>query len=175
MEYHISTHLHLIPLDIKHATALLEAVDSRRKSLQTYLPWVSGVTDSCGAKAYILDRTQTLYANYFAIMRQNQFIGVFAVKPAKAIQTYEIGYWLSEAGRGKAVISQILKVMLPHLKKVHQTRYVEFHCLEFHCLEFNNGSIKIAQWVGAKFIGHYSMIMKQDMPSVVMCLYRARL
>ncbi|KAF7785873.1 ribosomal-protein-serine acetyltransferase [Pseudoalteromonas rubra] len=170
MEHRISTHLYITPLDTEHADTLFDAVEASRESLQKYLPWVEKLTEIRDAETYIAERTHLAGTEYFAIMQQNRFIGVFAIKPAKARNTCEIGYWLIDKARGKAVISQIIGGVLPYLKNVRQVRYVEFHCLEN-----NKASIKIAKRAGASLIECYSSKPEFDAAPRLMCLYRAYL
>ncbi|RZM80795.1 GNAT family N-acetyltransferase [Pseudoalteromonas rubra] len=167
MNYHISPHLYLTPLNIEQANVLLEAVDMSRESLEIYLPWAQAVTDLNSAKKYITERQDMPGSRYFSIMYHKQFMGVFAVKSVEAPNTCEIGYWLCKQARGNAIIDQILSVMLPSLKEEQKIRYIEFHCLDF-----NIPSIKIAQRAGAKLIRSYSVTMQDKLPKT-MCIYAA--
>lgn len=170
MEHRISTHLYLTPLNTDHAGTLFDAVEASRESLQKYLPWVQKLTELRDAETYINERTQLANTEYFAIMQRNHFIGVFAVKSAKAHNTCEIGYWLIDKARGKAIISRVLGVVLPYLKNVRQIDYVEFHCLEN-----NKASIKIAKRAGASLIECYSSKSELNAAPHLMCLYRTYL
>ncbi|WP_125559515.1 GNAT family N-acetyltransferase [Pseudoalteromonas rubra] len=170
MEHRISTHLHLTPLDTEHAGTLFNAVEASRESLQKYLPWVKKLTEIRDAETYIAERIQLLNAEYFAIMKRGHFIGVFAIKPTNSQSTCEIGYWLIDKARGKAVISRILGVILPYLKNVRQV-----HSVEFHCLESNKASIKIAKRTGASLIECYSSKSEFNAAPRLMCLYRTYL
>ncbi|TMP30197.1 N-acetyltransferase [Pseudoalteromonas rubra] len=169
MDYYISPHLHLTPLNIKQASVLLEAVNMSRESLEIYLPWAQAVTDLDSAQKYITERLEMPGSRYFSVLFHHQFIGIFAVKSVDAPNTCEIGYWLCEQARGHAVIARILRVMLPCLIEEQEVRHIEFHCLDF-----NVASIKIAQRVGAKLTRNYSIAMQDKLPKT-MCVYTADL
>ncbi|ALU41897.1 GNAT family N-acetyltransferase [Pseudoalteromonas rubra] len=170
MEHRISTNLYLTPLNTEHAGTLFDAVETSRESLQKFLPWVEKLTVLRDAESYIAERTQLANTEYFAIMQRNHFIGVFAIKPAEAHNSCEIGYWLIDKARGKAVISRVLGLILPYLKNVRQVDYVEFHCLEN-----NEASIKIAKRAGASLIECYPSKSDINAAPSMMYLYRTYL
>lgn len=150
MELKVSDDIYLCPLTVSHAKELLNAVKSSQLELSIYMPWAKSLIDIKSAENYINTRVNTTDngSKWFAIYFKGQFTGVFGIKyiePDSKIS--ELGYWLSNYGRGNGIIYQVLKVILPYM-----VSYTEAKTVEFHCLESNKASIKIVNKIGASLV-----------------------
>ncbi|HHX8346433.1 TPA: GNAT family N-acetyltransferase [Vibrio diabolicus] len=145
--FSVSDRVSIEPLTTKHATVLLEVVNTYRNSLSGYLPWTDFVTNRREAVNYISQRvnSKALDAHWCAIYFDGQFTGVIGIKGVDShTRVTEIGYWLANNGRGHRVIDQVLAVLIPFLKQKGHAQFIQFHCMED-----NIASINIAERAGA--------------------------
>ncbi|EHK0039716.1 GNAT family N-acetyltransferase [Vibrio parahaemolyticus] len=145
--FSVSERVSIEPLTTKHATVLLEVVNTHRNSLSGYLPWTDFVTNRREAVNYISQRvnSKALDAHWCAIYFDEQFTGVIGIKGVDShTHVTEIGYWLASNGRGHRVIDQVLAVLIPFLKQKGHAQFIQFHCMED-----NIASINIAERAGA--------------------------
>ncbi|GAJ76158.1 putative ribosomal-protein-serine N-acetyltransferase [Vibrio sp. JCM 18905] len=153
--FSVSERVSIEPLTTKHATVLLEVVNTYRNSLSGYLPWTDFVTNRREAVNYISQRvnSKALDAHWCAIYFDGQFTGVIGIKGVDShTRVTEIGYWLANNGRGHRVIDQVLAVLIPFLKQKGHAQFIQFHCMED-----NIASINIAERAGAtlkEYIDH---------------------
>ncbi|MGR4989452.1 GNAT family N-acetyltransferase [Vibrio rotiferianus] len=143
----ISERISIEPLLAKHANALLEVVNESRDNLSRYLPWTDFVTNRREAVRYISQRinSNALEAYWFALLFDNQFVGVFGIKGVNGeTGVAEIGYWIGDIGRGHGLVNQVLSKIIPLVKQRGHTNLIQFHCMED-----NIASIKVAQRAGA--------------------------
>ncbi|MGY0614670.1 GNAT family N-acetyltransferase [Vibrio sp. FJH11] len=148
----VSDRISIEPLSKKHASVLLDVVNTNRKRLAGYLPWTDIVTNRREACHYISQRVSTnaVDAYWAAIYFDGRFTGVIGSKGVHPeTRVTEVGYWLADQGRGHNVIDQVLLVLIHYLKERGNA-----HSIQFHCLEDNLASIKIAERSGAK-LKHY--------------------
>ncbi len=145
--FSVSQRVSIEPLNTKHASALLEVVNTHRESLEGYLPWTDSVTNHREAVNYISQRVNSnaLDSHWCAIYFDEQLTGVIGIKGVDShTRVTEIGYWLANNGRGHRVIDQVLAVLIPFLKQKGHAQFIQFHCLED-----NIASINIAERAGA--------------------------
>ena len=150
MELKVSDDIHLYSLAVSHAHELFHAVESSRQSLSIYMPWAKSLTDVKSAENYIRSRIEITDngSKWFAIYFKGQLTGVFGIKYIEPdSRASELGYWLSNYGRGNGIVYQVLKVILPYMASCTNAKTVEFHCLES-----NEASIKIVNKIGAALI-----------------------
>ena len=172
MSFTISKNITLSPITLLDAEDLLDLVESSRKNLRKYLPWVDSVKDLESTKEYISKRinSELFGAEWYTVLFSGSICGIFSIKSITEEKSIaEIGYWLSNHVHGNGVINLIILKLSGYLKNEMGVK-----ALEFRCLEQNIASIKIALRSGAKFVRTHEHIEINNSKQALN-IYRAQL
>ena len=110
MNFSISKNITLSPLTLLDAEVLLDLVESSRRNLRKYLPWVDSVKDLESTKEYISKRinSELFGAEWYTIVFRGSICGVFSIKSITEENSIaEIGYWLSNNVHGVYIVTVI--------------------------------------------------------------------
>lgn len=103
-------------LQPEHAPALFLLINSSRRNLRKFLPWVDYNTTEEHSLRFIelmLRKADEQDAVAFGIWYQDQLCGVIDLHGwDHALQKAEIGYWIIESQQGKGIVSNSCKVLI---------------------------------------------------------------
>lgn len=116
LELSVNESLILRQLQPEHAPALYQQMDTSRKSLRRFLPWVDYNTHSDHTLRFIemmLRKTEEQEAIALGIWHQDQLGGVVDLHNwDHQLEKAEIGYWLGEKFRGKGIAVNACKALI---------------------------------------------------------------
>lgn len=136
----------------QHAQGLLDAVNTNRKHLGTFLPWVSQMKTVDNFRDYIRN-CQQLYAEgkevSFVIMKTGNVIGRVGIHHInQANANGEIGYWLTQHATGKGIITNSCRIMI-----AYGFEKMDLHRIVIKAATDNIQSRKIPENLGFTFEG----------------------
>lgn len=116
LELPVSESVVLIQLQPEHAPALYNQLDTSRKSLRRFLPWVDYNTQQEHTLRFIemmLRKAEDREALAMGIWYQGELGGVIDLHGwDHQLEKAEIGYWLGENFRGKGLVVNACKVLI---------------------------------------------------------------
>lgn len=118
MTINIQDNLRLELAAEKHAKDLFYAVDTNRKHLSNFLPWVDNMQSVTDFKNY-LKNCALLYLHgkevSFVIILDEQIVGRIGLHHLDLHnKNASIGYWLTKNAEGKGIITQSCKVLITY-------------------------------------------------------------
>ena len=147
----IDENLTLEPIKEKHSDEIYYAIDSNRKHLRTWLPFV----DFTLKARHTLDFIKSVLDDpkesqiVFIIKQKDEFIGLIGLKDIDYLnKKVEIGYWLVENAVGKGIMSRSTKKVINFCFK-----NLEMHRVQIKCGIKNYKSIAIPERLEFTFEG----------------------
>lgn len=121
-------------VDLHHAQAMFQSIDSSRDHLRKYLPWVDSTKSIDDTKAFIESSKKQYAANNgfdATIWDKGEFAGVIGFHSINhSIKAISIGYWLDEGFVGKGIMTKACKVFVDFAFNIYKFNRVEIRCAE---------------------------------------------
>ncbi len=150
-EINIDNLIVLKPLDLKDAESIFHAIESNRKFLKNWLPFVDAtktVNDTLAFVKSVVDDVERRQ-EVFTIWYNNNFAGLIGLKDIDYLnRKIEIGYWLIEKMTGKGIISQSAEKIIDFC-----FTQLQMNRIQIKCGVGNNKSIAIPKKLGFSFEG----------------------
>lgn len=174
--YELNGDIELRLLQINDTEELFQLMDSSRKHLREWLPWVDDTKSPEDTKAFIQSTMNQFAANngYQAgIWYRGELAGVIGYHEMDwAHKSTSIGYWLGEKYVGKAIMTKACSVFVDYALTDLKLNRVEIRCAENNHksraipekLDFTNeGMIRDAEWLYDHHVNHfvYGMLAKE--------------
>lgn len=144
-------------LQLHQAEALLALINTNRKHLRRFLPWVDGITTIEDMKAFVQGALEELASGEqlpLTVWHQNQLAGTLTLHNIKAShRTAEIGYWLGTAFEGRGLMTQAVSALV-----VYAFRELNLNRLEIRASTKNLKSRAIPERLGFTLEG----ILRQE-------------
>jgi ribosomal-protein-serine acetyltransferase len=108
----------LVPLELRHADEIFQAVDEHRDDLREWLPWVDGTRTADDVREFLRNAIEERESGDGVIAgfwQAGQFAGVFglhAIDYKNACTS--IGYWLAPPFRGRGYMTKACRLVLDH-------------------------------------------------------------
>ena len=116
MVFNINEKLRLELTALIHAEPLYKAVDSNRKHLSAFLPWVARMQSVADYTDYILHCEHMQKGNKevsFAIFYEDNAVGRVGLYNIDHLhKNASIGYWLTEDAQGKGIVTKSCKTII---------------------------------------------------------------
>jgi ribosomal-protein-serine acetyltransferase len=162
-------------LDDKHAAETFALIDTNRKFLKRWLPWVDSMQTVAHFKNYIAHCKQQHKDGTdfgYVILYNNQVAGRIGIhhinQPNK---TGAIGYWLAEAFAGKGIVSVSCEALINYGFEVLDLNRIEIKCATGNYkskaiaerLNFKQeGILRQAEWVNNKSLDLFLFSMLKE-------------
>lgn len=147
----INKDLHLRQLHVSEANILFKLVDTDRKYLGRWLPWVTITNDKKDSAIFIrstLKRRSRGSSYEYGIIYQDAIVGHISLMHANNSKTPEIGYWLASNLSGKGIMTMAVQ----SLTLIGLTN-LGLHKIIINADPKNSASNKVAQKAGYKLSG----------------------
>ncbi|MSU00862.1 GNAT family N-acetyltransferase [Tissierella pigra] len=138
----IDNDIELRLVNVQYAEEIFKSIDSSRKHLRKYLPWVDTTKSAIDTRAFI-DNSKRQYAENkgfdAGIWYKGEFAGVIGfhnINPS--IKGISIGYWLNERFVGKGIMTKACRVFVDYAFNTLELNRVEIRCAEDN---FKSGAI----------------------------------
>ncbi|MDR1739856.1 MAG: GNAT family N-acetyltransferase [Bacteroidales bacterium] len=109
----IDTEIQLRPLELNDYQDIFNTIDSQRKYLGQWLPFVKFTRQPKDSKDFVemtINQPEDRFESVFTIRYENQFAGLIGFKGTdRQNKKTEIGYWLSEKLQGKGIVTKSVK------------------------------------------------------------------
>ncbi|MDQ0268986.1 ribosomal-protein-serine acetyltransferase [Cytobacillus purgationiresistens] len=134
-------------LQAHHANDFFHLIDSNRKHLREWLPWIDQ-TQSHAQCRYLIDMWQKMYTNHIglntAILFNGQLVGSISLHQIDWMNRQtNIGYFLGEQFQGNGIVIKSVKALMQYvLLELHLNR------IEIKCGLNNNKSRSIPERLG---------------------------
>lgn len=144
--------IRLEPLRYGHAFQIFQAIDTNRKFLSPWLPFVLQTQSQEDTEHFVRtiigDRNKTGDEVFSIFYRQN-FAGLIGMKDTdQANRKTEIGYWLMESMTGRGIMTRSVKALIEYLFLVSN-----FNRIQLKCGVGNLASSAIPKRLGFQFEG----------------------
>ncbi|GHC60942.1 GNAT family N-acetyltransferase [Ulvibacter litoralis] len=152
MNLKVDVFIELRELKVSDSTEIYRTIDSQRKYLGEWLPFVEKTKSSSDTEAFVKSVIDTPSQNKeftFTIRKQNEFVGLIGLRPTDRLnKKTEIGYWLSEKHQKQGIV----------IKSVQRLCDFAFNELDLNrvsikCAVNNEPSKSIPKNLGFKFEG----------------------
>jgi len=144
--------LELKTFEVEHADALFAAVDSCRKYLREWLPWVDATRSPRDSLAFIeRARRQDESNNGFqvGIWFQGHLVGCMGFHAFDAAnRRTSLGYWVRQDFQGRGIVTRSCRALVRHALVD-----LKMHRLEIRCGVQNTRSRAICEALGLRFEG----------------------
>lgn len=151
-QIYISEETTLLDIEESHAAELYELTDTNRTYLREWLPWLDYVSKESDTLEFIkksISQREDSKGPIFVISHKNKLGGVVGFNSIdNSNRTGEIGYWLSEALQGKAIITSSCKALI----KLGFEDY-NLNRIQIAAAEHNTKSRSIPERLGFKYEG----------------------
>ncbi len=148
----INTEIELKQLEQSDSRDIFETIDSQRKYLGKWLPFVALTKEISDTEKFVdsvVNAPKNKFEYVFTIRKQNKFIGLIGFSNTdKLNKKTEIGYWLSEKYQKQGIITKSVEELCDFAFNKQSINKVQIKC----AVE-NKPSIKIPQKLGFKFEG----------------------
>lgn len=162
--FNINENLTLNIITKKESRDLFNLINSNRKYLNTWLPWVEYTNSEEDSLLFIEESIRNYENNrsiQYTIYYKNQLAGLLGINDINTrIKSISLGYWIGESFQGKGIITESIKYLINQLKKSS-----EFHRIEIRAdknniksrsvaerLDFNlEGVLRDADWINNHF------------------------
>ncbi len=148
----INNEIELKQIQITDAKEIFATIDSQRKYLGKWLPFVKitkKVADTEEFIKSILNSPEDKREYVFVIKYKNEFAGIIGFRDTDQMNLKtEIGYWLSEPFQGKGIVSSAVKEIISFA-----FNYLEMNRLQIRCAVGNEKSKRIPQKLNFTFEG----------------------
>lgn len=148
----VDKELNLKQLELSDADAIFEIIDSQRKYLGEWLPFVAHTHTVEDPKKYIkgtMDVSNNENEFVFAIKYKNKTVGLVGFKQAdNANKKIEIGYWLSEKFQKRGIMRRCVNRMIEFA-----FYDLELNRIQIKCAVGNEKSINIPKYFGFTYEG----------------------
>lgn len=146
-KYIIDGKIELRLLEMHHSRAVFNLIDSNRKHLREYLPWVDSTVTIADSQAFI-DGSKKKYAlnrGFDAgIWYNDEFVGTIGFHSMDlSINAVSLGYWLGEEFVGKGIVIKASRVLIEYAFET-----LGFNRIEIKCEENNRKSKALPERLG---------------------------
>ncbi|MCD5325497.1 MULTISPECIES: GNAT family N-acetyltransferase [Pontibacillus] len=174
--YQINKELHLKLLDVTDIDRLFRLVNSNRRHLRKWLPWVDVTEKPEDTKRFIESTMQKFADNKgfeTGIYYKGELAGVIGVHELDhQNKKTSIGYWLGENFQGKGIVTKAATTYLHYLFETRGFNRVEIRCAKRNKksqaiperLGFTKeGTIRQCEWVNDRYVDHvvYSLLKEE--------------
>ena len=148
----IDNDIELRQLEETDAIDIFEAIDSQRKYLGKWLPFVAftkEVSDSQEFVNSVINTPEERFELQFTIRKQDKFIGLIGFKDTdRTNKKTEIGYWLSEKYQKQGIITRSVEKLCDFA-----FNELDLNRVQIRCAVGNQRSKNIPRRLGFKFEG----------------------
>lgn len=152
MKIQIESDLFLSQLSPEDAPELFSLVDTNRKYLREWLPWLDSNTELTDTQSFIqftLDSFQDNQNVTFGIRHHDELVGIVGQHQVNWSNHYtEIGYWLSEEKSGRGIMSKSVTALLDY-----SFNTLELNMVSLAAATENYDSRNVAKRLGFKLDG----------------------
>lgn len=114
----IDDKIHMKILDLYHSEELFNLVDSNRRHLREYMPWVDSVRTIKDSQTFIQNCKNKHAANGgfdCGLWYEGEFAGVIGFHSMdSSIRSISIGYWLDKGFEGLGIITKATKLLVDY-------------------------------------------------------------
>lgn len=172
----ISEHLELRLFTEEDAPQLFGLTDQNRNHLRKWLPWLDKTKTVEDTRAFIKSSLERYAKNNgfdAGIWHQGKLAGVICIHLINWEHKFtSIGYWLSEHGQGKGIVSQSCQALIDYIFNDLKLNRIEIHCATGNLksrsiperLGFQpDGILRQTEWLYDHFTDHvvYSMLASE--------------
>ncbi|WP_372776107.1 GNAT family N-acetyltransferase [Mangrovibacterium sp.] len=128
----VNSSIRLEPVKFSHSFQIFQAIDSNRKFLEPWLPFVQQTRSQEDTEAFIcsiLAEKEKRRDDIYTIWYQGRFAGLIGLKETDYVnQKTEVGYWLTENMTGKGIVTNSLKVLIQFLFSTLKMNRIQIKC-----------------------------------------------
>lgn len=132
MKIPVEKDIELIAVDKSHAEVLFQLVDTNRKYLRQWLPWVDDNQAVRDTFDYIEREEKKRSRNVgisFSILFQNKIIGQISINSINNVNKIaEIGYWVNPEYQGRGIMTKCSKALIDYCFNQLYLNRVEIKC-----------------------------------------------
>ncbi|CEN45781.1 GNAT family N-acetyltransferase [Capnocytophaga canis] len=132
MKLIINEKLYLELVQLSDAEIIFNTIDTQRKYLGEWLPFVSFIKNVADEENFIKSALETMEQTkeyIFCIRKEGEFVGLISfIKTDKLNQKTEIGYWISEIYQKQGIATQATKRMCEFAFKDLGMNRVQIRC-----------------------------------------------
>ncbi|MFJ1261177.1 GNAT family N-acetyltransferase [Capnocytophaga canis] len=132
MKLIINEKLYLELVQLSDAEIIFSTIDTQRKYLGEWLPFVSFIKNVADEENFIKSALETMEQTkeyIFCIRKEGEFVGLISfIKTDKLNQKTEIGYWISETYQKQGIATQATKRMCEFAFKDLGMNRVQIRC-----------------------------------------------
>ena len=132
MTIHVELSLELRQLEFSNSIEIFEAIDSQRKYLGKWLPFVEMTKELSDTERFVdsvVNAPEDRFEYVFTIRKQNKLVGIIGFKNTDRLNRItEVGYWLSEKYQKQGIITKALDSVCDFAFKEQGLNRIEIKC-----------------------------------------------
>ncbi|MDL2308106.1 GNAT family N-acetyltransferase [Bacteroidales bacterium OttesenSCG-928-B11] len=128
----VDDEIYLKPLEKDDAIHIFETINTQRKYMQEWLPFVPytrELYDSLQYVDYVLNMPDEYKEEVYTILYHNEFCGIIGLKPVDwNNMRSEFGYWLSQPFQGKGIVTRCVQRLLHYAFNDLKINRIQIKC-----------------------------------------------